>query len=115
MKDSKKRPARKRIASRFAENLQQLTKERNLTQRRISEICGVSVAVVNEWLHGSIPHDPGAVLRLSQELQVDFKWLLTGEKTELKDLQLADLFDMESDPSFSGLFMVEAKRLKRKA
>lgn len=111
----KKKPARKRVQSPFADNLRMVMKEHGLTQRKASEICGVSVAVINEWLSGAQPHDLQAVLKLCKAVKSDFKFLLTGEKSELGDLDLKDLFNIEDDPTFSGLFLLEAKRLKRKA
>ena len=113
-KNSKQKPARKRLQSPFAGNLKTIMREHNLTQRRTSDICGVSVAVVNEWLSGSQPHDLNAVLKLCKQFKIDFKWLLTAEKSELSDIDLKEIFNIEDDPTFSGIFLLEAKRLKRK-
>lgn len=100
----------------FSKNLAKVLKERKLTQRAIAEIAGVNPSVVNEWLNGNTPNSMDAVLRISESLNVDFQWLLTGEnsRTNLKDISLSELFEMEDEPSFSGVFQIEMKRLKRK-
>jgi transcriptional regulator with XRE-family HTH domain len=114
----KKRTARKSIESPFRKNLQGLMKEKGLTAKRVAELSGVSPTVVQNWLTGSVPHNFLAVASLANALGVDFQWLLTGvhgAAPTINALSLAELFDIETDPSFSGLFMLEAKRLRRKA
>jgi transcriptional regulator with XRE-family HTH domain len=108
------KPARKKVTSPFGQNLKAVMQRQNLTQRKVAEICGVSVSVVNDWLAGSQPHDLGVVLKLCNEFNLDFKWLLTGQKSSIASLKLEDIFHIEDDPSFSGLFLLEAKRLKKK-
>ncbi len=114
----KKRTTRKPVASLFKKNLQGLMKEKGLTAKRVAELSGVSPTVVQNWLTGSVPHNFLAVASLANALGVDFQWLLTGvhgAAPTVNALSLAELFDIETDPSFSGLFMLEAKRLRRKA
>lgn len=100
----------------FATNLEKLLKERKLTQKVLADIAGVSPSTMNEYLNGNQPQSMEAVLKISESLKVDFQWLLTGEnsRSNLKDMSLAELFDMEDEPSFSGVFQIEMKRLKRK-
>lgn len=113
---SKGKPVRTRVKSPFADNLKAILAERGLTQRGAAEIAGVHVAVLNEWLQGASPADHVAVMKLCTGLRVDFQWLLTGvhSNPDLSKTSLAELFDIEPDPDFSGLFLLEAKRLKRK-
>lgn len=110
------KPTRRRVQSPFARNLAKLLKERSLSQRAAAEIAGVSVSVINSWLSNSVPQDHAALLRLCKALNADFQHLLTGEFSTLspKDLKLEDVFDVENSPQFSGVFLLEAKRLKRK-
>ena len=113
----KKRTARKPLDSPFRKNLQSLMREKGLTAKKVAELSGVSPTVVQNWLTGSVPHNFLAVASLSTALGVDFQWLLTGvhgAAPTVNALSLGELFDIEPDPSFSGLFMLEAKRLKRK-
>lgn len=112
--NEKRKPARKRVDSPFGKNLQRVMKENNLSLKKTAEICGLGSTVIHEWINGSQPHDMAAVLRLCKAVKCDFKWILTGEKSELGDLDLKDIFNIENDPTFSGLFLLEAKRLKRK-
>jgi transcriptional regulator with XRE-family HTH domain len=100
----------------FAKNLEKLLKERGLTQKSLASIAGVSPSTMNEYLNGNQPQNMSAVLKICESLQVDFQWLLTGEnsRSNLKDISLAELFDMADEPDFSGIFQIELKRLKRK-
>lgn len=103
--------------STFARNLQSLLDERDISQRAAAEIAGISVSTINDWLAGSTPKSMDAVLKLAKGLNCDFQWLLTGEaslKSESENLNLSQLFSIEDEPSLSGLFMVELKRLTRR-
>ena len=57
-----------------------------------------------------------AILKLCNATGEDFQHLLTGVRKDLKvgTLKLEDLFEVEAAPDFSGLFLIEAKRLKRR-
>ncbi len=105
------------VSSAFAANLKKVLKERGLSQRAAAEICGVNATSITDWLAGMAPRDLSAVLRLCQAIKVDFQWLLTGQHSEvrLEDLSLNEIFEIEHDPAFSGMFVIEAKRLKRRS
>ena len=113
---STKTPSRKRIKSPFGANLKCLIEERALTQRSVAEIAGVGVATINDWLNGAQPNDLEAVSKICKAFNCSFEWILTGkvEKVRAEELTLSEVFDIEDDPSFSGIFMIEAKRLKRR-
>jgi hypothetical protein len=110
------KPARKKIQSPFAKNLKAILHERGLAQRAASEIAGVSPAVPNDCLAGSTPSDHLAVQRLAKGLGCSFEWLLTGVEGRLdpKSISMSELFEIEDDATFSGIFQVSAKRLRRK-
>lgn len=109
------KPIRTKSSSPFAKNLKALA-ERGISQKSASELAGVTPATLNDWLGGTQPSDPIAVQRLCRALKADFEWLLTGEKSrvEPRELSLAEVFDVQDDATFSGIFQIEAKRLKRK-
>ena len=90
------KPARKKIGSPFAKNLKQILEERGLSQRGAAEIAKLNVAVINDWLNGSIPHDHDAVLRLCKGLKCDFQWILTSSHSEIraKEMSLQEIFEM---------------------
>ncbi len=117
MNNEKKKPSRTKISSPFAQNLKQILDDRGVSLRKAADICGVEPSVLHGWLQGTSPQDIQKVLKLCNELKCDFQWLLTGtrDKINAKEMSLSELFDMENDPTFSGIFMIEAKRLKRKA
>lgn len=101
----------------FAKNLKAILAERALSQTAAATIAGVSPATLNDWLHSTaVPNDLISIQRLCRALNCDFEWLLTGSqsKINIKEIALAELFESESDPSFSGIFQIEAKRLRIK-
>jgi transcriptional regulator with XRE-family HTH domain len=107
---------KKKVESPFAKNLAKILQERNLSQKAVAEIANISPSVVSDWLKGNQPHDLNALLTICQAIKCDFQWLVTGvhSKPNLKDISLAEIFDIEDEPSASGLFQIEAKRLTRK-
>lgn len=113
---AKKKPARKRVQSPFAKNLERILSERNISQRAAAELAHVQPSVLAGWLTGSQANDPLAVQRLAKGLGCSFEWLLCGTDSEVKanQLSMAELFDSEEDPTFSGIFRIEAHRLRRK-
>lgn len=112
----KKKPARKRVVSSFAKNLQSLLAERAISQRAAAQIAQVQPSVLSGWLTGAQAGDPLAVQRLARGLGCSFEWLLTGSESQLEagKISMAELFESEADPSFSGIFEIQAKRLRVK-
>lgn len=112
----KNKPIRKRAESPFSKNLKRILADRGISQKVAAELAGVSQSTIVDWTAGSNPTDPLAVQKLCRALKCEFEWLLTGEvsKLEIKGLSLAELFEVQDEPAFSGLFQIEAKRLKRK-
>jgi transcriptional regulator with XRE-family HTH domain len=113
---SKSKPIRRRVESSFAKNLKTVMDERGINLKGAAELAGVSPSVVHAWLQGGSPADLGAVAKLANALKCDFQWLLTGTRSTVgvRELPLSELFDIQDDPTFSGLFLVEAKRLKKR-
>jgi transcriptional regulator with XRE-family HTH domain len=97
----------------FSKNLRNLLKAKKLSLREAARIAGVSPSVMSGWTAGSVPNDPVALLRLTDSLGVDFQMLLTGKPANpvpLRDIQ--EVFEVEEVVDFSGVFIIEAKRLK---
>ena len=116
---TKPKRVRRKIESPFARILTQVLKDRGITQRQAATLCGISPSVINQWTSGSQPLDLGAVLALSKALGISFQFLLTGEEAgppanPVAEIPLSDLFEAESATEFSGVFLIEAKRLRRK-
>ena len=116
VKKIRRKPIRKKPSVIFMKNLRALLTEKELSQRGAAEIMGISVSVVHDWLQGSYPNDPDAILKLCKATGADFQWLLTGLPTSKSQstAPLSEIFNIEHDSSFSGIFMIEAKRLKKK-
>lgn len=112
----KQKPARKRVESPFAKNLASVLAERELTQRQAAAIAEVSQGTIGDWLAGAMPNDVLAVNRFCKVLNLSFEFMLTGERSEIdvKDISLGEIFEIEEDSMFSGIFEISAKRLKRK-
>ena len=109
--------ARKKKDSIFSANLKTLLKERNITQKQAADLAGVSQSSMNDWINGASPTEMNGVLKLATALRTDFQFLLTGVRslpTSIEDASLSDLFNIEDESTFSGVFQIEAKRLTRK-
>lgn len=99
----------------FSKNLKSLMADRRLSSREIARICGVGASVVSQWLGGSNPSDSIAVLKLCQHFGLDFQQTLTGIPSQRSSNdRFTEFFDVESAAEFSGVFLIEAKRLKWK-
>ena len=113
---TKKRPARKRVESPFAKNLKAILAERGLSQTAAASIAGVSPATLNDWLHASaVPNNLLSIQKLCRALNCNFEWLLcdSATPTDSKEISMAELFQSEPDPTFSGIFEISARRLTR--
>lgn len=82
-----------------------------MTLRQAAKLIGVNQSVIFSWCEGGMPHDLSAVLKLAKALNCSFSWLLTGEHENVQGLDLAQFFDIEKEPLFSGYLKVEASRL----
>lgn len=89
-----------------------------MSQKEIAVLAGgVPLSVVNGWFAGSQPHDLNAILKLSKSLACDFQWLLTGVRSDAatsKGFNISEHFEIETEPTMSGMFLIECKRLKKK-
>ncbi|MCM2354112.1 MAG: helix-turn-helix domain-containing protein [Pseudobdellovibrio sp.] len=110
------KPARKKHQSPFAKNLKAILAERGISQKIAAQMAGTTTSTVNDWIAGSQPADLISVQKLSRALKIDFEYLLTSSQSRinLQELSMTELFDSEPDPSFSGIFEITAKRLRRK-
>lgn len=110
------KPARKKNQSPFAKNLKAILSERGLSQKVAAEMAGTTTSTVNDWCAGSHPADIICVQKLARALNVDFEFLLTGSQSpiNLQKISMTELFESEPDPSFSGIFEISARRLRRK-
>lgn len=63
----------------WRQRLVDIIKAKDLTQREVAQLAGVSTSTVNAWTAGSSPRNPVAVKRLCDKLGVSFTWMMTGE------------------------------------
>lgn len=108
MKKTKKDVSKKILP--FGKILTAIMKERKLSLKQVSQMCGVSTSVVSDWTAGNTPRDLHAVHKLSQALGIDFSRLLFGESDAVKEItSLAELF--EENEIFDGLVRINIKRV----
>ena len=110
----KKRAKRRRIESPFGRILKAILAEQGITYRQAASFAGVPNSVLHAWITGGAPQDLLAVARLAKVLRCDFQMLLTGVPSEgsVPSNSLAQIFEINPDEELSGIFLVEAKRLK---
>lgn len=63
----------------FADNLQSIRKEKQLSQEELAEKIGVSRQAISKWEQGSGYPETEKLLILSQELNVSLDYLMLGE------------------------------------
>lgn len=97
----------------FAENLKTVLDQRDLSAKQAALLAGVPASTLSQWLGGSMPLDMESVYRFCQATGTDFQWLLVN-KTEPLKASIEDVFEYAEEPSISGIFIVELKRLKPK-
>ena len=115
-KSAKLRKNRTRVESPLSANLRSVMEEHHLSVRKAAALCGVTASVFHSWLKGSYPADATKLLNLAKETNTDFQFLLTGVSSgkDFQNTDLRDLFNIESEPTLEGVFLITAKRLKRK-
>jgi transcriptional regulator with XRE-family HTH domain len=73
------------VGKRIAESRE----ERGLTQRRLSEKAGLSIAFLSEIENGKRNLSSGKLLRIADELNVSTDYLLRGEHTTIEEQPIA--------------------------
>ena len=63
----------------FAENLQLIRKEKQLSQEELAEKIGVSRQAISKWEQGGVYPETEKLLILSKELNVSLDYLMLGE------------------------------------
>ncbi|MBY0314650.1 MAG: helix-turn-helix transcriptional regulator, partial [Bdellovibrionales bacterium] len=97
----------------FSKNLKKLLGEHKMTLRQAADIVGTSPSVISGWINGATPASPEAVLKLTEALKADYQYIMTGKPSNLIPAsRVGEIFDVEDSAEFSGLFLIEAKRLK---
>jgi len=110
-----KRGRKPKGLSPFTKNFANLLRENRCSHRRAAKIAGVAPSVISGWTAGSMPNNPVALLKITEELQADFQFILTGVSTNpISKNRISEIFDMDEHPELTGLFVLEAKRLRIK-
>lgn len=100
----------------FAKNLRNLMQERGVSQRKLAALSGVKTSTLGDWLSGAMPTDLLSVAEVARVLKTDFQVLLLGSRPagDAEEKNINELFEVDDAPEFSGLFLIEAKRLRRR-
>ncbi len=90
--------------------------ERGLSARALAKMTNIKASTLGDWLAGATPTDLVAVAEVARILKIDFQVLLLGSRPEIgtAEKSIHDIFEIEDSPEFSGIFLIEAKRLKRR-
>jgi transcriptional regulator with XRE-family HTH domain len=65
----------------FADNLQAIRKEKQISQEGLAKIIGVSRQAISRWEQGSGYPETEKLIMLSKELNVSLDYLMLGEKS----------------------------------
>lgn len=85
--------------------------ERKLSNRAAAKMAGVSPSVINGWiLHGVTPADLKIVKKLADTLNVDFSWLLVGERSRDVPFQMNEIF--KETNFFDGIVRLRVDKLE---
>lgn len=85
--------------------------DRKLSNRAAAKIAGVAPSVINGWIvHGVTPADLKTVKKLADSLNVDFSWLLVGERSTDVPFQLNEIFKETS--FFDGIVRLRVDKLE---
>ncbi len=79
---------------RFGERLREAIKKAGLTQRRVSQIIGISKNTMTNYVRGVTQPKGETLVKLASLLNVDPEWLVTGAPTE----------EREGEPGFARRF-----------
>lgn len=112
-KGNQKKGRRPKAPAVFSKNLRKLLDENDMTLREAANIAGTSPSVIAGWTTGATPNDPEALLRLTEKLGADYQYIMTGKPSVgVSSDRLSEIFEIEDSAEFSGVFLLEAKRLK---
>lgn len=67
-----------------------LLREKNLSQKELSKYTGISPAAISSWKSKGTNPSSDKIVKISEFLNVDVYYLLTGENPPASDLQVAE-------------------------
>lgn len=85
----------------FLDNLTEIMSKKNVTQRKICEICGFTESSFWAWKKGSLPK-VDAALKIAQFLGTSVEFLMTGEHPQgitSEEIQLVNKWRLIGDDS----------------
>jgi transcriptional regulator with XRE-family HTH domain len=111
MKKTRGRKPKEKQIEHWGKRLASTLSERRLSSRAAAKLAGVSPTVLSSWVRvGASPTDLKSVKKLSDELGVDFAWLLTGEAASKNERpSISELFS--ETQYFDGYARIRIDRL----
>lgn len=83
----------------FGPRLKQILKIRGLSQKKVSEILGISPSAMTNYINGRIP-EPRILHQIAQLCNVSMEWLLTGKERTYADINKTTEMAAESTPIY---------------
>ncbi len=95
----------------WGHRLASVLKEKNLSNRATAKLLGVAPSLIDAWSKkGSSPADLKIVKKLADSLNIDFTWLLTGERDQKQpQVTIAELF--KDTELFDGIVRLRVDKL----
>lgn len=114
-KSAKGRRPKDKNQEHWGARLLAVLKEKNLSNRAAAKMISIAPSVLDAWIRlGSSPADLKLVKMLADKLDVDFCWLLTGERdTKKGTVSIAEVF--QELPYFDGYARIRIDRLMPRA
>ncbi len=111
VKSSAGRKQKKTASQHWGQRLGAALAERNLSIRAVAKKVGISPTVISSWIRrGTSPTDLVVVKKMCDFLDVDFCFLLTGERAKGQQKpSLAEIF--QETPYFDGYARIRIDRL----
>lgn len=94
----------------FGERLRQLRKQKNLTQKQLAELVGVTNSIISFYEVGDRMPSPEMIVKLAKAFNVSTDYLLGMEKNETVDI--SDL--NENDKTLACLLVDSLKEKDKK-
>ncbi len=95
----------------FAERLNGLMKERNMTVREAAKASGVAISTLQNWRAGQTPSNFMAIRKLANHLGTTLSFLLTGEHDESNGANSITEVLQDDGEMLRGIFQIEIRRL----
>ncbi|MCC8157487.1 MAG: helix-turn-helix domain-containing protein [Oscillospiraceae bacterium] len=68
--------------TRLNENIKELRRQRQLTQKQLADMIGKSAGQIGDWENGRVDIPVSVAYNIAEKTGVDIYWLMTGQQKE---------------------------------